>query len=278
VRGKRRRRRKEPRQQGEEKGDWKGGALMVKTSIGNFEGILLTLAESEPPEEPPTSRAAAKSNDNTTKTIKPQTSSKSLSGAATLSTSTSHKKNGRPPTRRGRVGRNQYTRDREPLPERKNDSPRLSHSRDCDEVCNGGSDGHGGNTVFNGSKPSKPKHMNPNRTSMNDLRKRAAGILEFMSRTQVEMAGERTPTVSNDRLLAPPTPRPGLTRVASVNGASKLSHVMNGDEQDVVQETDSSNALGASGFKQLNSLQMMDVLTRNLVLWQKEHGKWGDKG
>jgi len=39
VRGKRRRRRREPMQQGEEKGDWRGGALMVKTSIGNFDSI-----------------------------------------------------------------------------------------------------------------------------------------------------------------------------------------------------------------------------------------------
>lgn len=240
------------------------------------------MAESEPPEEPPTSRPAAKSNGNTSKTIKPQTSSKSLSASAILSTTTSHKKNGRPPARRGRVGRNQYTRDRDPLPEKKNDSPRLSDSRDSDDICNGGNDGHGSSILSNGSKPSKPRHMNPNRTSMNDLRKRAAGILEFISRTQVEMAGERTPTISKDRLPPPPmptpTPRPGLSRVASVNGASKLSHVTNGDEEDVVKRDASSIALGVLGFKELSSLQMMDVLTRNLVLWQKEHGKWGDKG
>lgn len=30
-------------------------------------------------------------------------------------------------------------------------------------------------------------------------------------------------------------------------------------------------------FSQLTSLEMMDVLTRKLVLWQKEYGKWGDR-
>lgn len=30
-------------------------------------------------------------------------------------------------------------------------------------------------------------------------------------------------------------------------------------------------------FAELSSLEMMDVLTRRLVLWQKEFGKWGEK-
>ena len=35
-----------------------------------------------------------------------------------------------------------------------------------------------------GSRPSKPKRMNPNRTSMNEMRRRAAAIDDFVARAQ----------------------------------------------------------------------------------------------
>jgi len=141
--------------------------------------------------------------------------------------------------------------------------------------------------------------MNPNRTSMNDLRKRAAGIMEFIARTQVDMAGEQTQPV------VPPPPPPsrrgaparlGLLRVGSDLTASKLSQEIDAGEDEgdeakkkrrkennksssnsIIINNNHNTAVEEAAFKTMNSLQMMDVLTRELVMWQKEHGKWGGR-
>jgi len=126
--------------------------------------------------------------------------------------------------------------------------------------------------------------MNPNRTSMNDLRKRAAGIMEFISRTQVEMAGEQTaPEVPVRGVVNGGTPfsgRTGLVRVGSDLAASKLSRQI--DRADLEEEAGKKRERAPNGaeegsFKTMSSLQMMDVLTRELVIWQREHGKWGER-
>ena len=246
---------------------------------------MLTQPESEPPEEPPrigaTPRHALATKPSRSQIAKPPAGTHP---AATPSIS--HKKQPRSNARRGRVGRNQYTKEREPAPESKTDTPQPPHSRDSDEVFNGASEVNGGHMVGNGSKPSKPRHMNPSRTSMADLRKRAAGILEYISRTQVELAGEKTPpnggnnvspminhvsAISHASAL-----RPLLGRTMSVNGASKLSRQLDGGE-DKVEAEKRKIGIEEASFRQMSSLQMMDVLTREIVHWQKDFGKWGDK-
>ena len=169
---------------------------------------------------------------------------------------TSHKKTGRPPARRGRVGRNQYTRDRDAPASALNGldhSPTRSNSRDGDDAFH--ANGLNGSNEL--GKPSRSKHMNPNRTSMNDMKRRVAGILEFISVTQVEMAaddkgggrsGHETVTNGNK-----PMPRdPSMLR-------------------DLIQEN------GVKEFAGLSSVEMMEVLTRKLMRWQGEFGKHGDK-
>lgn len=192
----------------------------------------------------------------------------------------SHKKNAKATARRGRVGRNQYTKDRDPVSESKMDSPRPSHSRDGEDGVNGG-DTHGVAFLGNGSKAAKPRTMNPNRTSMTDLRKRAAGILEYISRTQVEMATE-TASSSNSSssgstaIQHVPVSRPALGRMASTNGASKLSRQME-ESTDKEEDEREEFKVDEAVFKGLGSRQMMDLLTRQLVHWQKDYGKWGEK-
>jgi len=119
---------------------------------------------------------------------------------------------------------------------------------------------------------------------MNDLRKRAAGIMEFISRTQVEMAGEQTPTeapargVVNGAIAIPGRTR--LTRVGSDLAASKLSRQIDRaelEEEPAKKKDRAPNGAEEASFKTMNSLQMMDVLTRELVIWQREHGKWGER-
>lgn len=166
------------------------------------------------------------------------------------------------------------------------DTPQPSHSRDSDEVHSAGNEING-LIPGNGSKAAKPRQMNPNRTSMGDLRKRAAGILEYITRTQVELAGEKTPPnganhplIINQALAATishsSAGRPPLGRAVSVNGASKLSRVFDGGEDKLEMEK-RKMGVDESVFRQMSSVQMMDVLTREIVHWQKDFGKWGDK-
>lgn len=187
----------------------------------------------------------------------------------------SGKKNARP-TRRNKVGRNQYTRERDAAADARAEAARAVHSRDGDGV--------NGEAVVqllpNGSKPSKPKHMNPTRTSMNELRKRAAGILEYISRTQVEMAGERTP--SGSQTPSKSSSRTPGVKSSTLNGASKLGSEVQ-DNHSAHREVKGEEGTAESNvvpeaFKQMNTLQMMDVLTREIVHWQQHHGKWGSKG
>jgi len=103
---------------------------------------------------------------------------------------------------------------------------------------------------------------------MNELKKRAAGMLEFISRTQVELAAEKPPPNATISHTATPTSRPPLGRTASVKGSSKLRREIDGDEEDRIDEV---------GFKGMSSHDMLDALTRQLVHWQKDHGKWGEK-
>lgn len=103
---------------------------------------------------------------------------------------------------------------------------------------------------------------------MNELKKRAAGMLEFISRTQVEMAGEKVPPIGVTLHTTPSTSRPILGRTASVKGTSKLRKEIDSDEEDRIDE---------ARLKSMNSHDMLDALTRRLVHWQKDHGKYGEK-
>lgn len=232
--------------------------------------------EPEPSDEVTRPSTTMKSAPTLSRAAKPPIGAKPASTTTSTSgTSASHKKNGRPPNRRGgRLGRNQYTKDRDGGGEGKHESPAAFQARDGEESAH---DYHGAvGMLTNGSKPSKPRHMNPNRTSMNDLRKRAAGILEYISRTQVEMAAEQQTTPpSGTPAPATPIAPPSSLRVAPTNGSSKLNQQVEGRGEVAVGRK--LGGVEEVSFKQLSSLQMMDVLTREIVLWQKEHGKWGER-
>ena len=192
----------------------------------------------------------------------------------------SHKKTGRPPTRRGRIGRNQYTRDRD-LPN--SDPPlasisptRSNNSHDADSGMphlNGNTSNGNGYGDNNGlGKPSRPRYMNPNRTTMNDMKRRVAGILEFISVQQVEMAGLEAPSTTKSSTSSNSPPDPNSN---SQNGGQQ------GGKTDLDLEKATSAALfdriDEEAFGALSSVEMMEVLTRKLMKWQGEYGKWGDK-
>ncbi|KAJ5948793.1 hypothetical protein N7454_002100 [Penicillium verhagenii] len=185
----------------------------------------------------------------------------------------STRKSGRPPARRGRVGRNQYTKDRD-TNGTGTESPRRGHSHDI-----GGESprigGYGANGVhINGGdtgRPSKPRHMHPQRTTMNEMKRRVAAILEFISRMQVEMAvaGENssTPIGNGDQAQ-------GLLLKSMVD---QIDNIMPSTISDGGESAPTDGGDMEKSFKDLSSVEMMDVLTRHLLKWQQEYGKFGER-
>ena len=97
---------------------------------------------------------------------------------------------------------------------------------------------------------------------MSDMKKRVAAILEFISRTQLEMASEPKSPASGDATEKPTIgPAEGLP-VIKVNG----NH---GDEGGGKDGQASPSTVAEKEFTDLSCLEMMDILTRQLVKWQK---------
>ena len=96
--------------------------------------------------------------------------------------------------------------------------------------------------------------------SMMDMKRRVGAIMDFISRTQVDLAAEAlpVPTLSSGQVSPEKTPVPqvdahGVKDLAAphVNGATPEA-ALSGD------------------FKELNCMAMMDVLTRDMVKWQNQ--------
>ncbi|OKP09702.1 hypothetical protein PENSUB_4973 [Penicillium subrubescens] len=195
----------------------------------------------------------------------------------------STRKSGRPPARRGgRVGRNQYSKDRD-TNGNGTESPRRGQSHDIGSdsprvgyVGINGTHMNGGDT----GRPSKPRHMHPQRTTMNEMKRRVAAILEFISRMQVEMAvaseNSSTPTGNGDRAQ-------GLLLKSMVDqiDSAMASTISDGGESVPALTDGDGDAPSTSAhdkdFKDLSSVEMMDVLTRHLLKWQQEYGKFGER-
>lgn len=161
-------------------------------------------------------------------------------------------------------GRNQNTRDRDVHDD---DSPARSQSRDIQKDDNGVQSTRktGGES---GSKTNaKSKGGMSSKITMNDMKRRAAALLDFISRTQVELAGE---SLSG----------PGAGAVNGTNGSSSTGS----DKHLIPPESAANNppvlALGDAGdsapareFKELGCMEMMDSLTRRLVKWQQQYAQ-----
>ncbi|KAL8945033.1 MAG: hypothetical protein Q9216_000017 [Gyalolechia sp. 2 TL-2023] len=226
--------------------------------------------ESDPSEEPFSRTASSKEADHVSRGTP-------TAPAPCLQKGPLHKKTGRPPARRGRVGRNQYTRDRDRpnTPKDTQDATSPTHSPSSKEGhASPRVNGHNHDT----GRSLKSRHLNPLRTTMIEMKRRVAGILEFISRTQVEMATE-----------APPAP--GSKAASSFNCLTVKAMVTPPEEGHNVKDDHATQAterqqkiIGAvtadidfEQFKNLDSLEMMEVLTRKLMKWQGEFGRYGDK-
>ena len=116
--------------------------------------------------------------------------------------------------------------------------------------------------------------MNFNRTSMNDMKRRVAGILEFISHTQVEMAGVGPPSATKSSTSTSTPPERNGNRS---DGHGKRSTIeLDGGEM-VNAALVELDGINEQAFAALSSVAMMEVLTRRLMKWQAQYGKWGEK-
>ncbi|KAL2276740.1 hypothetical protein FJTKL_00516 [Diaporthe vaccinii] len=157
-------------------------------------------------------------------------------------------------------GRNQYTKDRDVRDET---SPARSQSRDVQ----GHDTGHAHH-----SKSGEASHKPHSRTkggfnskvSMTDMKRKASAMLDYISRTQVEMAGEATPpNTDSPKPVEGVAPQTGGNGVRS--GQKKASELANGELGSSARPTGEQK-----DFKELSSMEMMARLSTDLVKWQQE--------
>lgn len=165
----------------------------------------------------------------------------------------SHKKGARSNHKKAK-GRNQYTKDRDAD---KEESPARSTSRDTQK----NTEETTSNTKASVNDPKlgiKSKHALASKMSMLDMKRRVAAIMEFISRTQVDLAAENGGPVDDEDSPARAETAPGRseTAVGPPGGA------VNGDATGSPDDKD---------FKELNCIEMMDVLTRDMVKWQNQY-------
>ncbi|KAG7118938.1 putative histone deacetylase complex subunit cti6 like protein [Verticillium longisporum] len=181
-------------------------------------------------------------------------------------TGSTHKKSSRSHQKRAK-GRNQYTKDRDD-PEA---SPVRSMSRDTvrqeEAAIGGGTTKVSG--VDSGRHTARSKAHLHSKASLPDMKRRVAAFLDFISKTQIEMAGESSSgsgsSQNNSEQHSPRDAVPGATETHA-NGVSttesKVAHHANGDL---------AAPAGGQDFKELSCVEMMDVLTRDLVKWQNQY-------
>lgn len=159
-------------------------------------------------------------------------------------------------------GRNQYTKDREA---REETSPARSQSRDGQGHDTGNTaHHHHGKAAEGHSKPhSRSKGGFNSKVSMTDLKRKAHAMLDYISRTQVEMAGETTPPGHES-----PKPGDGAVPQVAENVASSVERRPTGSTTS--GESSTAGADVKKDFKDMSSMEMMARLSTDLIKWQKE--------
>lgn len=177
----------------------------------------------------------------------------------TTAPSTSHRKGGRPPNaRKGKLGKNQYTKDRDQL-DGDDPSPNRSQSRDVPRGDENGQTPSARGPGNEGTKLGKSKSTN--KITMSDMKKRVVAILDFITRTQFEMAGET---------MSPASGETAEKMIRSIADGLPMIKVNGDNSTEGSKEGEAGDSTLHKDFKDLSCLEMMDVLTRQLVKWQKE--------
>ncbi|EMR67880.1 putative phd-finger domain-containing protein [Eutypa lata UCREL1] len=227
---------------------------------------------SDPSEEIPLAARAA-ANRTATESVQPAdpppSSQPNPDTPPTIPTpSISHKKKGASHHKKGK-GRNQYTKDRDNYDH--DASPARSMSRDVTRNAEESGTSHAKTTGHEGGSKhgSKAKGGMNSRVTMTDMKRRANAILDYISRTQVELASDPLAEAKN-------SPGHGTTDDGSTNSAPRVAINGNGGNKKTDNATPLTNGSAASTglslkeFKDMSCVEMMDILARDLVKWQQE--------
>lgn len=227
--------------------------------------------DSDPSEEIPLAvrTAANRATESAQPPEPPQSSQQLPDTPPAVPAPTTHKKKA---TTQKKKGRNQYTKDRDNRDH--DESPARSVSRDITR----NTDENGTSHTKSSAQETTGKHgksrggMN-SRITMTDMKRRANNILEYITRTQVELASEplsepvpgseQNNTVTNGSSNSVPS--------IKVNGDNNKKH----DDGKATPNGSTSNGtnntlLSLKDFKEMSCIEMMDVLARDLVKWQQE--------
>ncbi|KAI1453965.1 hypothetical protein F4805DRAFT_340410 [Annulohypoxylon moriforme] len=225
--------------------------------------------DSDPSEEIPLSvRAAANRTTESAQPPEPPVSSQPAPDTppAAPAPTHSHKKKA---TNQKKKGRNQYTKDRDNRDH--DESPARSVSRDITRNADENGTSHTKSGQETTGKQSKSKGGMNSRITMTDMKRRANNILEYITRTQVELASEPLSEPANES-------HSNNGSNGSINGIPSIR--VNGDN-DKKEESNNTNSNGSTSngtnntlplkeFKEMSCIEMMDILTRDLVKWQQE--------
>ncbi|KAH8171761.1 PHD-finger domain-containing protein [Sarocladium implicatum] len=155
-------------------------------------------------------------------------------------------------------GKNQYTKDRDLDHD---NSPDRSMSRDIVKAAEDSASAPQSKSTGDHKHGAKSKSSLPNKMSMLDMKRRVAAIMDFISRTQVDLATEELPSRSSNNSSAAATPAKKDAPPATNGQSQGLSDAA------ANSEAESSN----KDFKDLSCMEMMDVLTRDMVKWQNQY-------
>lgn len=169
------------------------------------------------------------------------------------------RRGGRPSnSRKGKLGRNQHSKDRD-LIDRDDHLPLRYKSRDGSRMDENSFSTCNKRSAVEG-RVSRLK-TNANKLTMTDMKKRVAAILGFISRTQVEMANEAETLV------------PGGSDNFIIQELTESSTKPQGSEENknnAVSLECGEVSYSSKDFKDLSCRDMMDVLTKQLIKWQNE--------
>ncbi|KIX96653.1 uncharacterized protein Z520_07372 [Fonsecaea multimorphosa CBS 102226] len=202
----------------------------------------------------------------------------------------------RPAARRGRLGRNQYTRDQTNGEEGDNTPLRDgSHDINGHDNKSGGSPsgadrkGSGGaaavHSINGESGRSSKAKTHPARTSLNEMKRRVAAILEFVGRMQTErttqaQAASQVNGGSGGSSKGSTTPN-GVSKTSSTSSSTgstlptaSLVRAVEAGLKDVKEKDDDHvvSMIDEREFATMGSVDMMETLTRELVQWQSVYG------
>ena len=184
--------------------------------------------------------------------------------------SNSNRKTGRPAAKKGRLGRNQYTRDQA------NGEEGETPLRDVPHNVNGnGASPPGANGINGESGRSSKAKTHPARTSLNEMKRRVAAILEFVGHMQTERGTQSHHSSGSASSKGANTPNGSKLSTSSLPTASLVRAVEAGLKEVNSKAEDAGVTMTDERvFVNMGSVEMMETLTKELVQWQGTYGTY----